>query len=229
MITSQLSEVGGQDHSLGSISTSIRNGIFVSRAKATPNGVPILRIGAVRPMALDLTDLRYSERDPTTLAADDALLMGGDLLFTRYNGNPRYVGACAAVPEGLGHLTYPDKLIRVKVAPELANPNFVVLSCSFGEGRRQIDARIKTTAGQSGISGRDLRQVVVRLPSLSQQTAVVSRIRERLGSAERLAIDIQTTARRTQSLRRSLLDAAFSGRFTVRANDMDLVEEMAGV
>jgi type I restriction enzyme S subunit len=224
-----LEAAGGEYASIAAISTSVRNGIFVSRAKPEPNGVPILRIGAVRPLSLDLTDLRYSERDRDDLAVNDALLDGGDLLFTRYNGNPRFVGACAMVPQDVGDLTYPDKLIRVKIDRSAAEPGFVALACSFGEGRRQIQSKVKTTSGQAGISGTDLKRIAIRLPDLPAQAEVMERIQEALDHANRIAVATDAARRRGTLLRRALLDAAFSGRLTGRAVDMELVEELAGV
>jgi len=112
VVRAELARFEGPLRTIHQLSDSVRNGIFVSRAKAEPNGVPILRIGAVRPLSLDLGDLRYSERDELDLQREDSLLAPGDLLFTRYNGNPRFVGACAVVPENAGPLTYPDKLAR---------------------------------------------------------------------------------------------------------------------
>ncbi len=72
---------------LGEIAESVKNGIFVSRPGTKPNGVPILRISAVRPGHLHLDDIRYTGLDATELSDSGSLLREGDLLFTRYNGN----------------------------------------------------------------------------------------------------------------------------------------------
>jgi hypothetical protein len=52
---------------------------------------------------------------PEDLLQADALLTPGDLLFTRYNGKLRFVGACAVVPPDAQSLMYPDQFIRVRV------------------------------------------------------------------------------------------------------------------
>lgn len=227
--TAELDDAEGQDHVLGEICASVRNGIFVSRAKSAPNGVPILRVGAVRPLSLDLSDLRYSERSAEDLAAADGLLAGGDLLFTRYNGNAHYVGACAVVPTGVGHLTYPDKLIRVRLQRNIVDPDFVATALSIGKGREQIKSRVKTTAGQSGISARDLRQVTVRLPSLVRQQVAVRRMRRHLAASDSLAAVIKVASQRTDAIRWALLQSAFLGRLTGRESDLELAEELTRV
>lgn len=212
-VTDALAHVGGEDVRLGDIA-EIKNGIFVSRPGSEPNGVPILRIGAVRPLSLDLGDLRYSERSEEDLLEANGLVLPGDLLFTRYNGNPRFVGACAVVPADAPSLTYPDKLIRARVTDGSILPDFVALACSVGEGRAQIQAAVRTTAGQAGISGRDLKAVVIRVPDLGVQGLAVRTAADAADSARQLLSEVERTQRRSDSLRRSLLDAAFSGRLT---------------
>lgn len=196
---------------IGEISTSIRNGRFVSRPGSTPNGVPILRIGAVRPLQLDLNDLRYSGFTSSELCKSDHLLEAGDILFTRYNGNPIYVGACAVVPPLGGELTYPDKLIRVKVDTTVADPEFVALACSSGKARTQISSLVKTTAGQAGISGRDLKAVRVWLPDLSDQYRIVTEYEERISEIVRMDYNLVQLMEQSAKLHRSLLADALTG------------------
>lgn len=216
--TRLIADVTSQPHpsmmptTVGSIARRVRNGIFVSRPSSDPIGVPILRIGAVRPMSLDLTDLRYTGLSANSDEISSSLLESGDLLFTRYNGNPEYVGACAVVPDGIGLLTYPDKLIRVAVDLARANPRYVALVCSAGNSRHFIRQSVKTTAGQAGISGRELKAVPLELPDLAEQQRRIDQFDE----ADRALIHLDTSLgfsfQRAAHLRRALLAEAFSGR-----------------
>lgn len=225
-IYSLLTGAGGSPTKLGDLVTHLRNGIFVSRAKPAGLGVPILRIGAVRPLRLDHCDVRSSERDEEELRREDSLLLPGDLVFTRYNGNPAFVGACAVVGEGLGALTYPDKLIRVAVDRSRVLPDFLALACSVGPGRAQIQERVKTTSGQAGISGRDLRTVQVSLPSLEVQSSVVQAASRAIEAKWGLTRTLDVLLRRSDALRRSLLAAAFDGRLSDRRDALDHLEEV---
>lgn len=218
---------GGETLRVDDVSVSVKNGIFVSRPGTEPCGVPILRIGAVRPLRLSLDDLRYSERDVDDLAARGELLESGDLVFTRYNGNPRFVGSCAVVGALSHPLTYPDKLIRVRVDPTRALPGFVALACTYGPGRTQIEAKLKTSAGQVGISGRELRTVEFGVPDLATQAAVVDKVSALMAASSRLdrqRVDIES---RADVLRRAVLTAAFEGKLTGRKSDDDVIEELA--
>jgi len=222
-----VAETGGSEVRLGDLAASVKNGIFVSRAPREPDGVPILRIGSVRSLQLDLSDVRFSRRSESDLLGEDMLLLVGDLLFTRYNGNPRFVGACAVVPPDIGPLTYPDKLIRVRVDRLLVLPEFVAMACTAGQGRQQIQRSVKTTSGQAGISGQDLRRVTVRVPGLAAQQTAVARVQQVSADADRLTATIGMAQQRSVALRRALLEAAFTGRLTGRSTDTHVDEVLS--
>lgn len=199
-------------HRLEDVATGVRNGMFVSRPGHEPNGVPILRISAVRSLALDLSDLRYSAKSSEAVQREGYLLRGGDLLFTRYNGNPEYVGACAVVPENLEPLTYPDKLIRVSLDRSLVDPVYLAMACSAGESRQAIRSAVKTTAGQAGISGGEIKRILLYLPDLGEQRRRAAEFQEHDEAVRHVEENIRSVARRGDYLRRSLLTEAFAGR-----------------
>ena len=115
---------------LEDVIVSQRNGIFVSRPTVAPPGVPIFRISAVRPLVLDVDDIRFADIDHDR--AKGYLVREGDLLFTRYSGNPDYVGACARVADLRQPTLHPDKLIRVVIDPARADSAFVAIVCKHG-------------------------------------------------------------------------------------------------
>ena len=209
-----LQAASGEATTLGAVAHSVRNGIFVSRPGRDPDGVPILRISAVRPLRLDTEDIRYSGRSVAELSDAGALLTEGDLLFTRYNGNVELVGACAVVPDRNSAMTYPDKLIRVSVDRRRAHPSYVALACTFGAGRQQIRSCVKTTAGQAGVSGKDLKAVRLTLPDVAEQARVAARFDGDIAAVRRLQGELAAALGREAALRRAILEAAFSGSLT---------------
>lgn len=206
---------------LGAFAASLRNGMFVSRPAADPPGLPIFRISAVRPLALDSGDVRYAD-----VSAEDAApyqVEEDDVLFTRYSGNPSYVGACAVVPAGAAGTLHPDKLIRVSLDQAVALPSWVAVYLSVGAGRAQIDARLKTTAGQVGIAGGQLKTVEVPLPPIDEQARRIARWDAASDQMSALSSDIEKATRRASNLRRSILAAAFSGQLV----QQDVADEPA--
>jgi len=194
---------------LSNIALSLRNGVFVSRPAREPPGTAIFRISAVRPMALDVEDVRYTSLSEAD--ANGAFVDEGDLLFTRYSGNPEYVGACACVRSLPRPTLHPDKLIRVVLNQERVDPAFVELACATGMTLQAIRARRKTTAGQVGIAGGQLKTIPVPVPPLAEQRRIVAHVRQRISVIDAQRNSIEVAKRRSASLRRSILDRAFRG------------------
>lgn len=207
---------GWTETSVGDIATSVKNGIYVSRPTADPIGVPILRISSVRPLALDLSDIRYSELDAASLENSGALLREGDLLFTRYNGNPKYVAACARVPVLPGPLTYPDKLIRVRVNQLACDPKYMAIAMASPDAREQIRGLSRTTAGQVGISGSSIRKIRIPLPPAVEQRRIVEIFESHVSHLDAAVQTLEGALARTISLRRTLIVQAVAGQLAAR-------------
>ena len=209
---------------LAEIITSLRNGVFVSRPALEPPGLPIYRISAVRPLRLRVDDIRYAHPEPE--GAEAYAVKSGDLLFTRYSGNPSYVGAAAVVPDLGSGVLHPDKLIRVVADRTKVLPEWIAAYVSVDEGRREVEQRLKTTAGQVGISGRQLKSVPIAVPPLDYQHSAVARIGEVMADQTRMEQQLETLLRKSSALRRSILATAFAGQLVPQSPDDEPVSVM---
>ncbi len=206
---------------LGDLAVEVRNGI--SAKPDADAGTAILRISAVRPMALNATDTRYLEGPAS--AWEPYRLRRDDLLFTRYNGNPSLVGVCARVTlESDQVLVYPDKLIRVRLDERVVLPAFVERAVHVGASRAFIDGKTKTSAGQVGISGGDLKEVPIRLPPLDEQRRIVAKLEALQARSRRAREALDAVPSLLEKLRQSILAAAFRGDLTKdwRAKNKDI-------
>jgi type I restriction enzyme, S subunit len=195
--------------SLDQLSLSVRNGI--STPPNETEGAPILRISAVRALSLNLEDIRYLPNSPTAYQGFE--LETGDLLFTRYNGNPALVGACARVSEGTGGIYYPDKLIRVRpVSGTLVSSEFTELAAAAGASREHLNRWTKTTAGQAGISGADIKKMPVPLPPLLEQERVANAVSDAWSVASNASHSVAANLAHLTRLRQSILRWAFEGK-----------------
>ena len=185
----------------------LKNGY--SKRPEGDTGTPILRISAVRPMSVDLEDVRWVSNAETLT---DFLIQPGDLLFTRYNGNPSLVGVCGVVPEVERDTLHPDKLIRASLVTPSTLPNFVQLVVNVGVSREFLSRRVRTTAGQSGISGTDLKAMPVLLPPLAEQRRIVAEVERRLSVVQQAEATVEASLVRAGRLRQSILKQAFSGK-----------------
>ena len=168
----------------------------------------ILRISSVRPGKVELSDFRCNQ----TPFKEDDLISENDLLFTRYNGSLEYVGVCACVPQLQEKYAYPDKII--KCTPKLKNPyhsRFLQYSMNQGEARKYIRSKIKTTSGQKGIAGSDIKKVVLWLPELPVQEKIVKMIDEKMSTCDNIEQTIDISLRQAEAMRQSILKQAFKG------------------
>lgn len=195
---------------LGDIAVEVRNGL-----SPKPNGdagLPVLRISAVRPMRVDLNDKRYF--DPPPVGWQSAQLHEGDLLFTRYSGTPAFVGVCGLVTGLAEPLVYPDKLIRVRVEQSVALPSFVEKAANSGISRAAIESNLKTTSGQVGLAGGDLKLTPLPLPPLNEQRRIVDKIEALTARSRRAKEALDAVPVLLDKLRQSILAAAFRGDLT---------------
>ena len=199
-----------EKHLFGELMADVRNGYG---AKPTDCGTnKLLRISSVRAMNLNLDDFRFNnssfdERD---------IIQENDLLFTRYNGSVDLVGVCAYVPELYDTYAYPDKIIRCR--PKVCNTfhsKFLQYYINQGKAREFVRSKIKTTSGQNGISGSDIKKIEIPLPPLTEQQRIVNEIESRLSQASTSSDYIENALQQAEALRQSILKKAFSGELVV--------------
>ena len=190
----------------GALAWSIRNGISVKPDEVGP--LEIFRISAVRPMEFDLNDCRRITDSDGSM--ESYRLNYGDLVFTRYSGSRAHVGV-SAMYRGDGTHVYPDKLIRCEINSNLIDAAYLEAATNCGESRAHLEARIRTTAGQSGVSGNDIKAIPVPICSPAEQAEIVRILNARLEAAKVLAAEIDARIARAEVLRQSILKKAFSG------------------
>ena len=207
--------------SLDQLSTLVKNGYSI--APTEQQGVPILRISAVRPMRVDPSDVRFLPGTPD--AYEGYFVEPGDLLFTRYNGNPALVGVCGVVRNVPRRLVHPDKLIRVSVVPMMVSPGFVEACANTGASRGHIESLTRTTAGQAGISGSDIKHMPLPLAPFSEQLRVAEEVVRVFSVVDEADAATKADLIRAARLRQSILKWAFEGRLA----DQDPTDEPASV
>ena len=191
--------------------TELRNG-YSKKPQGTA-GIAILRISAVRPMSVDLADTRWVKNGKDLR---NFLIAPGDILFTRYNGNPTLVGVCGVVPNLQRDTLHPDKLIRGRLVESGVLANFVQVAANVGTSRDFLSRRIRTTAGQSGVSGSDLKQMPIPLPPLAEQHRIVAEVERRLSVIQQAEATVEAGLKRAERLRQSILKKAFSGQLVTQ-------------
>lgn len=185
-----------------------RNG-YSRKPDDAPDGTPILRIsaGTVR------SDGVVAEEEHKLISAITAEvrlqygLRRGDLVACRFNGNKAFVGRLAMFADYLGiQPIYPDKLIRVRVAPNCAVPEYIRLASTSDLVTTEIEAFCATTVGNWGISATNLKEVKFPVPPVGEQRRIVTKVDQLMALCTQLEASL-TTEHETRS---RLLDAVIA-------------------
>jgi type I restriction enzyme S subunit len=205
--------------SLGTL-IDTRYGTSVSADSDIATGTPVLRIPNVMGGEVSTSDLKYVELSKAEL--DRLRLTNADVLIVRSNGNPDYVGRSAPITNDLAgtSMVYASYLIRLRADTSSLLPEYLSAFLNSAYGRAAMRNAIRTTAGQSNLSGENLTKVRIPLPSLADQESFkrtwdqVKRLRALLAASEATA----------DQLRRLVTVEAISGDLTEEWRSLNSTE-----
>lgn len=196
-------------------SRSPRNGVSPAISDVR-NAIPTFSISAVRDGVVDIANhLKW-----TSIPARDAKnfeVNGGDILLVRGNGNQSMVGLAGVVKGAVpSRCIYPDILIRVKLQEEKITSAFYVIAWNSAYVREQLERRANTTNGTYKISGEDIRRVMLSLPPVDEQKAIVNAVERQLSKFSKMIEAADSLFTTLQERRIALISAAVSGKIDVR-------------
>jgi len=179
--------------------------------KSGDGGVPTLRIPNVIGGGIDTQEIKTVE---VTVAELERLrLRDGDVLFVRTNGNPDYVGRCAAFREAdvaeydtQNDWIFASYLIRARLS-EQVNPIFAKTYFASRLGRMAVRERSKTSAGQFNINTEGLSSLPFpKVPKVDQD-----RFSDALSAIENYGAPMKRSAEKLDANFASLQYSAFRG------------------
>ncbi len=183
------------------------------------SGPAVLRIPNVVGGSIDMSDLKYAIRPQEV--SDSAYVLPGDLLLVRTNGSRNLIGRTAVVPhEGAEGLAFASYLIRLRVQPEVVSPEYLHLALRSPMAREQLERQAATTAGQYNLSVSKLNNIGVRVPDRQTQLSAVTELEDLSDLLGRQTRAVALLLARADQFRRSILNAALSGR-VVEQNSTD--------
>jgi type I restriction enzyme S subunit len=156
------------------------------------------------------------------------MLEQGDLLIVRTNGSRDLIGRAAVVQPRIS-ASFASYLIRFRLDPSKVRPQWARVMFGTPSVRRVLETMAASSAGQYNLGLKKLNGVMIPLPPIQDQDRLLAVFDEQAWALGSLTRSLAAGSAKAQSLRRSLLAAAFSGRLTDRSTDMEIVEEMASV
>jgi type I restriction enzyme S subunit len=174
---------------------------------------------------LTVDKLKYLPRDHPDV--EPLLLRRGDVLFNRTN-SAELVGKSAVFDQADDSMAFASYLLRVRfgaaVRPEWAN---IVINSPLG--RAHVATVASQQVGQANVNGTKLKAFPLLVPPTDVQERLLARHGKIVDGVRRLTTDVSSARERGRTLRRALLQSAFSGRLTRPSTDTETIEELAGV
>ncbi len=184
---------------------------------------PYLRVANVFEGRIDLRDVKEMHWSGDTFARFS--LQPGDVLLNE-GQSPEWLGRPAMYRGEPGTFAFTNSPLRFQangdVLPEFA---LLVFRRHMHAGRFTREARITTNIAH--LSASRLKPIEFPIPLREEQGRLVAYAQQRLEGVARLVRELKAAQVRANALRRSLLEAAFTGRLTGRSSDTDIVEELA--
>jgi type I restriction enzyme, S subunit len=196
-----------------------QNGLYLP-ASRYGSGVPILRINDfqsdwVRPK--ENLKVVSSDSEQTKMFA----LAAGDLVINRVN-SMTHLGKCMVVGEDLAGALFESNMMRLRLTNDIEG-SYLALYLGSPLGRSFLLKNAKWAVNQASINQPDVRATPIAVPPHEEQKRIVSVYEIVSRSLLMIVGDIQINLRRSDSLRSSVLTAAFSGKLVVQ----DPTEESA--
>lgn len=174
-------------------------------------------ISAVRNGEVDVrhTDIKYVER-AAVREVSKYQLRTGDTLMVRGNGNIKLVGRAGLVTADMGDRIYPDLLMRLRFRSEV-DPRFMVAALNSPMVREQVENSVRTAVGTYKLSGADIRGLLVPVPGLAEQKAIVRDLDEIAMTKSHVAAMLTREIALLQEFRTRLVADVVTGQVDVRA------------
>lgn len=197
-----------------------RYGTSISADASADSGTPVLRIPNVMGGEVDTSDMKYVEI--STVELGRLCLTRDDVLIVRSNGNPDYVGRSAPITEEIekAAMVYASYLIRLRTDGKRLLSEYLSAFLNSAFGRAAMRNAIRTTAGQSNLSGENLTRIRIPLPAIAEQKKFAAFWHE----VRKLRKLIDRSGQEAAGLRSEITALALSGELTKAWRDKHRAE-----
>ncbi len=189
-------------------------------------GPAVVRIPNLVNGVIDLTDEKRAI--DSSLDLTKMQLVEGDLLVVRTNGSRDLIGRAAVAQSGVD-AAFASYLIRFRLDLERVRPQWVRLMLETPRTRSVLERMAASSAGQYNLGLKKLNGVGLHCPPVAEQDSLIERAADFQWGIEAISTSVEASRARGTSLRRALLEAAFSGKLTGHSDEMAGVAEAAGV
>lgn len=209
----KMTEIGEMPESWRVLSTrelaDVAYGLTVNEARRTSGNVAsYLTVANVTRGSLRLDEVKQIGTIPGDI--EHYRLEKGDVLLVEGNGNPKLLGSAAMWNGELPLALHQNHLIRVRPNQRRILSTWLMNYFNSDDGRAQLLGRSKTSSGLHSINSHIVANLLVPVPSISEQEAVV----EVALSCEAKVEALETETATLEELFRALLEELMTGRLS---------------
>jgi len=187
--------------------------------------VPYLRVANVQRGFLDLRSVTTISVPPAT--ARSLRLLPGDVLLNE-GGDRDKLGRGWVWQGQVDDCIHQNHVFRARVRDDAIDPYLLSLAAN-SIGGRWCERNGRQSVNLASISLSKIRLMPIPVPPRGDQRVIVNRLQTLLEGGVRLRQSVQSALVETQSLRRALMTAAFTGRLTGQGTFKEVVQELASV
>jgi type I restriction enzyme, S subunit len=186
--------------------------------------VPYLRVANVQRGYLDLGEITKIRVPESTLAK--LRLLPGDVLLNE-GGDRDKLGRGWVWEDQISDCIHQNHVFRARLPEDTILPRFLAYYIN-DLARQWFDQHAAQSVNLASISLSTIKQLPVPLPPLDEQRRIVATLEDHLSRASLGDQNLRQVRLRSSALRRSLLDAAVSGRLVPRGSS-NAKEWLSGV
>ncbi|TDR15505.1 restriction endonuclease subunit S [Marinomonas communis] len=149
----------------------------------------------------------------------------GDILVNRVN-SIEYLGKSAIVRELPEPTVFESNIMKFKVNPDTANPEYIVRFLCSSTGLSELRSNAKLAVNQASINQQDIKNCSIYLPALQEQTEIVRLVDQYFAFADTIEAQVQKAQQRVDKLTQSILAKAFRGKLVPQDPNDEPADEL---
>lgn len=186
-----------------------QNGLYKPKT-AYGSGIKILRIDSFYD-----GDIKTWEKLKRLILSEEEIqlykLHLGEIVINRVNSMP-YLGKSALVRDLPETCVFESNMMRIALNKELVAPEFIIRYLNSPIGLTELRKNAKQAVNQASINQQDVKNVIVKLPSLEEQFEIIC-ILKNLNKKEQQAKETaKTVLDQIDIMKKSILAKAFRGK-----------------
>jgi type I restriction enzyme S subunit len=170
--------------------------------------------GVLKTTAIQLGDFQphHHKELPASLDAKPEIeVVPGDLIMTA-TGPRNRCGIPCLVQETPSRLMMSGKMFRFRTNPSVCDSRWLLQFLLSDVGQRQLESlKVGSSDSSVSIGSQQFENIEMPLPPLSVQLSFLSELDQQVDRAKHFGLAIESTGAQAETLRRSLLHAAFTG------------------